>query len=98
MAATRKLVKVQERGQITLPVEFRRKWGLKAGDLVAVEETSTGATVVPQKTLTAAELDELGEVLRESGISMEEWIESAREIRAELVKELYGLDPDSTLP
>ena len=92
MVAKRKLVRVQERGQITLPVEIRRKWGLKPGDLVAVEETSTGAAVVPQKAIPAAELAELEEVFRNSGITMDEWVESAREERAQILRELHGID------
>lgn len=89
MVVKRKLVRVQERGQITLPVEIRRKWGLKPGDLVAVEETSTGAAVVPQRTIPAAELEE---VFRNSGITMEDWVESARDERVQIVRELHDID------
>jgi AbrB family looped-hinge helix DNA binding protein len=92
MVVKRKLVRVQERGQITLPVEFRRKWDLKPGDLVAVEETPTGAAVVPQRTIPAAELEEREEIFRNSGITLEEWIESAREERVQIVKELHRID------
>jgi AbrB family looped-hinge helix DNA binding protein len=92
MVTKRKLVRVQERGQITLPVEIRRKWGLKPGDLVAVEETPTGAAVVPQRAIPVAELEELEEVFRNSGITMEEWIESAREERLQIVREFHGID------
>jgi AbrB family looped-hinge helix DNA binding protein len=38
----RKLVRVQEKGQVTIPTEIRKKLGLKRGDLVAVMETPDG--------------------------------------------------------
>ena len=38
-ASERRLVRVQEKGQVTLPAELRRKLGLKRGDLVTVTET-----------------------------------------------------------
>ena len=43
----RKLVRVQEKGQVTLPAELRRKHGLKKGDLAAVEETEEGLLITP---------------------------------------------------
>ena len=73
-------------------MEIRRKWGLEPGDRVAVEETAVGATLVPQRTIPAAELQEREEVFRKSGITLEEFIESAREERVQIVKGLYGID------
>ena len=35
----RKLVRIQEKGQVTIPQAIRKKLGLKQGDLVAVMET-----------------------------------------------------------
>ena len=37
MTMDRKLVRVQEKGQVTLPADLRRKSGLKKGDLVATD-------------------------------------------------------------
>jgi AbrB family looped-hinge helix DNA binding protein len=36
----RKLVRIQEKGQVTIPQEIRKKLGLKLGDLVAVMNES----------------------------------------------------------
>src|SRR5439155_20155165 len=44
---SRKLVRVQEKGQITLPAEARRRLGLNKGDLVAVEQTADGVLIKP---------------------------------------------------
>lgn len=88
--ARRNLVRVQEKGQVTLPTELRRKLGLKKGDLVAVEETEGGILITPQEVLATRALDEIGKALAERGVTLEDLIESGREIRGELIQETYG--------
>lgn len=91
----RKLVRVQEKGQVTLPTEIREKLGLKKGDLVAVVETKEGVLISPQQVIANQALDKLGQALKEKGLTLEELIESGREIRGRIVKEKYDIDPDS---
>lgn len=87
----RKLVRVQEKGQVTLPSEIREKLGLKKGDLVAVLETDEGVLISPQEIVATRALDRIGEVLKGKGISLEEIIESGREVRGSLIEKQYGL-------
>jgi len=87
-----KLVRVQERGQVTLPADVRRDLGIKKGDLVAVTKTESGVLITPHESLAVQALDRIGAALREQGISLEELIESGREERPALLKELYGID------
>jgi len=91
----RKLVRIQEKGQVTLPSELRKKLGLKKGDLVAVVETDNGVLITPQEVLATKALDAIGEALRKKGLSLEELIESGREERAQLIQEKYGIRPDN---
>lgn len=93
MAAERKLVRIQEKGQVTLPADIRRRLGLKKGDLVAVEGTPEGVLITPQAVMAMKALDEIGKALRDQGLSLEELIESGREERGELLRELYSIDP-----
>jgi AbrB family looped-hinge helix DNA binding protein len=95
VATEPKLVRIQEKGQVTLPAEVRRNLGLKKGDLVAVEETDEGILISPQRAVALKALDRIGQVLREQGADLDEMIESGREIRGEIVREKYGLDPDA---
>ena len=95
MATDVKLVRVQEKGQVTLPAAVRRRLGLKKGDLVAVEETSEGVLITPQAVLALKALDEIGAILRENGVTLDDWMESGRAIREELVREQYGIDPSN---
>ncbi len=90
----RKLVRVQEKGQVTLPADVRRKLGLKKGDLVAVTQTPDGVLITPQEVIAMKALDRLGNILREQGLSLDELIQSGREIRGRMVKDKYGIGTD----
>jgi len=87
----RRLVRVQEKGQVTLPVDVRRKLGLKKGDLVAVVETDGGVLITPQEAIAMNALDRIGEVLRAQGLSLEDLIESGNVQRVRLIEEQYGI-------
>jgi AbrB family looped-hinge helix DNA binding protein len=93
MASERKLVRIQEKGQVTLPAAVRKRLGLKKGDLVSVVGTPDGVLITPQEVLASKALDQIGVILREQGISLEELIEAGRDSRDELVREQYGIEP-----
>lgn len=85
--AEKRFVRIQEKGQVTLPAELRRALGLKKGDLVAVTQTDDGVLITPQQVIAMKALDRVGELLREQGVSLEEMIESGRQLRGELSRE-----------
>jgi len=87
----RKLVRIQEKGQVTLPAEVRQQLGLKKGDLVAVEAAQGAVIITPQEVLATQALNRIGELLREKGLTLEELIAAGREERATLIAELYGI-------
>ena len=87
----RKLVRMQEKGQVTIPTEIRKKLGLKRGDLVAIMETPEGVFITPQQELATKALDSIGNILKEQGVSLEDLIASGREIRTDLLQETYGI-------
>jgi AbrB family looped-hinge helix DNA binding protein len=93
VAAERKLVRIQEKGQVTLPAAIRKRLGLKKGDLVAVVATPEGALITPQEVVATQALDQIGAILREHGLDLEELIDAGRDSRDELVREQYGLEP-----
>jgi AbrB family looped-hinge helix DNA binding protein len=64
MSITRNFVRVQEKGQATLPAAIRKRFGLKKGDLVAVEETPEGVLITPQEVVPTRALAEIGEALK----------------------------------
>ena len=79
-----KLSVVQEKGQVTIPAQIRRKLGLKKGDLVAFVETDQGVLISPQEIVAMETLDKLGEMLQEKGIYLEELMAAGRETRGEI--------------
>jgi AbrB family looped-hinge helix DNA binding protein len=87
----RKLVRMQEKGQVTIPQGIRKKLGLKRGDLVAVMETPEGIFITPQQVLATKALDSIGDILKEKGLSLEEVISSGRELRTDILQEIYGI-------
>jgi AbrB family looped-hinge helix DNA binding protein len=78
---------MQEKGQVTIPTEIRKKLGLKRGDLVAVTETPEGVFITPQQVVATKALESIGNILKEKGLSLEEVISSGRELRTDLLKE-----------
>lgn len=90
------LATVRKKGQITIPLEMRRKLGLKEGSVVVFVETEDGILISPREVLTVQALNRIEQALKEQGISLEELIESGREIRGDLIEEEYGLRGQST--
>jgi AbrB family looped-hinge helix DNA binding protein len=94
MAEKLQVSRLQERGQVTIPREIRDKLGLEPGDMIAFVETEHGILISPQEMVAMDALDKMGALLREKGISLEELIESGRDIRGELIEKEYGLSED----
>jgi len=86
------LVRVQEKGQVTIPAQIRKRLKLKKGDLVIFEETDAGVMIRPAEVLVAQALVEIGKALQAKGITLEEIIERGREVRGDLIRDEYGLD------
>ena len=49
MAQEVKLAVVQKRGQVTIPIELRRKLGIEEGGVVAFIETEDGVLISPRE-------------------------------------------------
>lgn len=92
-----KLSTVQEKGQVTIPAEIRKKLGLKKGDLVAFVETEDGVLISPREVVALKALREIGESLKARGITYEELMASGREIRGELLEEMYGIESENDI-
>jgi len=85
---------LQESGSVTLPADFRKKYNLRPGDEIVFVETDSGLLISPRETLIQKVMDDVGEVLRSEDISLETLMESGRDLRAALLKELYNIDVD----
>ncbi|HEU0073345.1 MAG TPA: AbrB/MazE/SpoVT family DNA-binding domain-containing protein [Dehalococcoidia bacterium] len=82
-------ISLRDKRQLTLPAELCKELGLEPGDLLDAE-VEDGKLVV--RLARKAALDALRELQRafaEAGISEDEWIEGAREVRKEIFREDY---------
>jgi AbrB family looped-hinge helix DNA binding protein len=89
-------VRIQEKGQVTIPLEIRQKLKLKKGDLVTFIETDKGVVIKPAEVIALDALDDIGRALEAKGYSLEEMIERGRAIREEFIlEEQQNLKPRS---
>lgn len=91
----RKKYVVQKNGQVTLPAELRREYGLRKGDAVVFRRKDSGWVIEKETPDPLALLEQLGVALREEGIELDEWLASGREIREAMLKEKYNFDADA---
>lgn len=67
----RQVYKIQENGRVTLPREWREKYGLKKGDVVSFVEIEQGLVVVPRMVIAMEALGEIGKALKDKGATLE---------------------------
>jgi AbrB family looped-hinge helix DNA binding protein len=91
----KKLVRLKQKGQLTIPAQMRSELGLKEGDLVEVTRTPDGLLITPQEAIALRALDQIGRMLKDQGTTLEELLESGRKVRAQLVEDMYGLKDSS---
>ena len=87
-------VRVQEKGQVTIPRTIRRQLNLKKGDLVTFVSTENGVVI---KTLDLAAddlLNSLAKTLQARGIMLEEVITRSQKVSAEVLVKEFNLLPD----
>lgn len=84
-------VRIQERGQVTIPTKIRKKLNLRKGDVVMFVETEAGVLIKPAEVIVTQAFDKIGEALRADGITQEKWMKRSRDIRKQLLEEMYGL-------
>src|SRR5439155_6233528 len=80
---------VQEKGQVTIPTEIRKKLGLKKGDRVSFVETDKGVLISPQEVVASEAMNRLGELIKANGLTLEALMERGREIRGQIIEEQY---------
>ena len=84
-------VRVQEKGQVTIPTKLRKKLNIKKGDTVMVVETKDGLLIKLAEVVLTEALDEMGKALKADGVTLEQWNKRGREIRDKLLEETYAI-------
>jgi len=83
-------VELAEDRRLVLPSEVAEVLGEFSPDDVLLFKTEQGVLVTTREMLLGWALDGIGAVIRDSGETLEELIESGREIREELIAERYA--------
>ena len=81
---------IQEDGKLVLPSEVRDALDAKRPEDILLFESDQGVLVTTRKRYLNWVLDRIGEGLPDD-VTLEELIESGREIRGELFEEYYGV-------
>ena len=87
-------VRVQEKGQVTIPRTIRRQMNLKKGDLVTFVSTENGVVI---KTLDLAAddlLTTLGNSLQARGIQIVDMIARSQKVGADVLTREFNLLPE----
>jgi len=82
-------VTLREKRQLTLPTEISEGLGLSPGDSVEITLEDGRAIIEPSRKAALNALRELQKAIAESGVTEEEWMESARQIEVELFRRDY---------
>ena len=87
--------RIQEKGQVTIPTKIRKKLNLRKGDMVMLVETEAGVLIKPAELIVSEAFDRIGEALKADGITLEKWNKRSRDIRKQLLRDMYGLNDES---
>jgi AbrB family looped-hinge helix DNA binding protein len=95
MAIAEDRVQIGKRGTVTLPADWRKRYGLDAGDLLTVLDLGGVFVFSPEVPVVSKIAREIEQLRQEAGLSLEELLEGLDEQRRRLYQERYGSTPES---
>jgi AbrB family looped-hinge helix DNA binding protein len=87
-------VRVQEKGQVTIPRSIRRQLNLKKGDLVTFVSTDNGVVIKSLDLAANDLLDTLAKSLEIRGIKLDDILTRSQEVSADVLTKEFKLRPD----
>jgi len=84
-------VRVQEKGQVTIPTDIRRKLNLTKGDLVMFVETESGIVIKSLDEVADELLAALERKLKQRGVSLDKVMERSMQKGGDAAVVEYGL-------
>jgi bifunctional DNA-binding transcriptional regulator/antitoxin component of YhaV-PrlF toxin-antitoxin module len=83
-------IQMRGKGVITLPVQWRRQYGLSQGDVFTLVDLGDGSFMLtPQVSRVAAMGDEVARLMAEEGVTLEEMMETLDQEREAFYQEHY---------
>ena len=84
------IIQIRNKGTITLPINFRRKYNLNQGDVFTLIDLGDGSFILTPK-ITQVNLlgDQIAQAMAEGGVSIDEILDALDEERERYYKEHY---------
>jgi AbrB family looped-hinge helix DNA binding protein len=82
--------KIGEKGQITVPKQFREDLGLENGAPFAVLRLGDGLILVPEQQRFERLCQEISSILTNAGVTREDFLATLPEVRSEIYARRYG--------
>ena len=86
-------IQIRGKGNVTLPIELRRKYGLDEGDIITLIDLGDGSFIL---TPIVTKVDRLGDrvaqAMAEEGVSLDEILSTLDEERERYYQERYAGD------
>lgn len=83
---------LQKNGQVTLPMNFRRKYNLDEGDPIVFLEVPEGLLISKKQSLSLKLLNQMRERLESQGITLEDLLQDSKKIKKQMAKKRHGLN------
>ena len=87
-------VRVQEKGQVTIPRSVRKQLNLKKGDLVTFVNTENGVVIKPLGLAADDLLDTLAASLQSRGVRLEQVMARSQQVSADVLVKEFELRAD----
>lgn len=84
------MVRVRQRGTLTLPVSLREKYGIKPGDMFRLVDLDGIIVLTPVVPMVPELAREIERARQEAGLTIEELLAGLREQRERYYRERYG--------
>ncbi len=89
---------IGEKGQLTVPKEFRDELHLKPGAPVAILRIGNGLILIPEQQRFEKLCADIGGAFTAAGVSEESLLAALPQIRQEIYEEYYGSGQKAKLP
>jgi len=84
-------VQIRRKGLITLPVELRRQYNFKEGDVLTLVDLGEGALLLMPRVSQLARLgDQVADLMESQDVSLEDMLEALDEEREDYYREHYA--------
>ncbi len=85
------IIQMRNKGSLTLPAEFRRKYGLSEGDVFTLIDLGDGNILLTPRLLEVERFgDRVAEALEEDGVSLEDLLQALDDERQRYYLERYA--------